>query len=73
MIVSEIIDIKFELKSNRKYGVTSDGRIFNQQTGRELKRTLIGTTIGFCINGKFQSLKKLRTQLVRPENYGCPF
>jgi len=66
MTIIEDIDIKFGLKNARHYGVTCDGRIFNQKTGRELRRILIGTTKGYCINGKFISLKKLRQELVKP-------
>ena len=73
MAVNQNINIKFEIKEATKYGVTADGRVFNQQTRRELKRCLIGLTPGYCINGKFQSLKQLRKRLVKPQKIKVPF
>lgn len=72
MIVNEIVDIKFRVVDTC-YGVTKDGRLFNLKRGKELKKVVIGTTIGYCINGKFQSLKTLRTKLKKVEDVYCPF
>lgn len=65
--------IKFSIKNYEYYGVTSDGRILNKKTGRWLRKTIIGTTIGYCINQKFKSLKYLRTQLIKNNDIFCPF
>lgn len=72
MIVNEVVDIKFRVVDTC-YGVTKDGRLFNMKRGKELKRTVIGTTIGYCLNGKFQSLKTLRTKLKKVEETYYPF
>lgn len=72
MTVNEQIDIKFTV-IDTCYGVTKDGRLFNLKRGKELKKVVIGTTIGYCINGRFQSLKKLRTKLKKVEEVYCPF
>ena len=71
--MSQKDDIKFFIKNYEYYGVTSDGRILNQKTGRWLRKIIIGTTIGFCINQKFKSLKYLRTQLIKKIDDYCPF
>ena len=73
MIENKRVNIKFEIKDAEKYAVTADGRVFNQQTGKELKRCLIGLTPGYCINGKFKSLKQLRKRLIKPQKIICPF
>lgn len=72
MVINQVIDIKFRV-CDTCYGVTKDGRLFNMKRGKELKKVVIGTTIGYCIYGKFQSLKKLRSKLVKVEEAYCPF
>lgn len=72
MIVTQQIDIKFKIK-NTNYGVTANGRIFNLKRGNELKKTVVGTTIGYCINGKFKSLKTLRKHIEQIKINDCPF
>jgi hypothetical protein len=49
------------------YVFTRDGDCFNLLTGRQIKQRLHGYTIGYNIQGKFYSLKKLRTHLVKIE------
>ena len=71
MTINQQIDIKFTAYD--RYGVTSDGRVFNLQTQRELKRCLIGTTQGYCLNGKFKSLKVIRKDLKRIIINDLPF
>ena len=71
--INHTVDIKFRVK-NTCYGVTEKGEIWNLNNNRKMKRTVIGTTIGFCIKGNFKSLKYLRTQLeLIPKKEYCPF
>lgn len=72
MVINQIVDIKFTI-IDTCYGVTKDGRLFNMKRGKELKKVVIGTTIGYCIEGKFQSLKKLRSKFKKVEENICPF
>ena len=72
MTVTQRIDIKFRI-INTNYGVTEDGRVFNLLRNTEVKRTVVGTTIGYCINGKFKSLKTLRKRLLKVSESDCPF
>ena len=54
-------------------GVTANGDVYNLRTGRKLRKTVIGTTKMVCINGKFTSLTKLRTQLIKIKKVELPF
>lgn len=72
LTVTHTIDIKFKV-SNTDYGVTEKGEVWNLKRGRKLKRTVIGTTIGYCIGGKFKSLGVLRSQLEKINKEYCPF
>jgi hypothetical protein len=49
------------------------GKCYNVTTGREIKQTVVGYTLGFCIKGKFYSIKRLRRSLVKIEKTNCPF
>lgn len=70
--VNQIVDIKFRIK-NTCYGVTAKGDVYNLKTGRKLKRCIVGLTKGYCINGKFASLSKLRQKLKKIEKIELPF
>ena len=66
-------NIKFVIKNAEHYGVTSDGRMLNLRSGRWLRKTLVGGTIGYCINSKFKSLSYLRKQLILQTKIHIPF
>ena len=70
--VTQLIDIKFEIVGTC-YGATQKGDVYNLKTGRKLKRCLVGLTKGYCINGKFTSLAKLRQKLKKIEKIELPF
>ncbi len=71
--ISKSYDLKWQLKNFPHYKFSSCGKCFNTKRGKEVKRVLIGYTQGFCINGKFRSLKQLRNELVKIEIINCPF
>lgn len=55
--------IKYELDFSPNYKWLNDNSCYNNKTGRKIKQTLVGGSIGYCINGKFHSLKFLRNHL----------
>lgn len=65
--------IKYELSTHPNYVWTKDDLCFNSKTGRRIKQTMQGGSIGYCINGKFRSLKSLRPLLRKPIINDCPF
>lgn len=65
--------VLWELKYSPNYKFTKRGICINTKTGRIIKKTLNGGSIGYCINGKFRSLKYLRPQLVKIKHIDCPF
>lgn len=69
----EIIDLVWEWKLDNKYQFTKDGRCFNVQRSKEIKKTLVGYTVGFCLQGKFKSLKQIRSNLIRIDKIDIPF
>lgn len=65
--------IKFELDFAPNYKWTSCGKCFNSKSGRIIKQVYVGGSIGYCINGKFKSLKSLRSHLTKIKIENCPF
>jgi len=55
------------------YYFTKDGRCFNVKSCREIRRILNGGSKGFVINGKFESLERIRPMLKKVETIECPF
>ena len=64
----------YRLRFANHYQWTKCNRCFNVQTGNEIKQTLSSGSIGYCIKGRFRSLKYLRTQLEKiPKKEILPF
>jgi len=61
--ISTTYYLKFQIKGNENYRVSPCGKVFNCKRNKQVKKIVIGSTSGFCISGKFYSLKKLRTML----------
>jgi len=65
--------LKFELDFSPNYKWTDCGKCFNTITGKQIKQVYNKGSIGYSINGKFKSLKFLRTKLQRINPVSCPF
>lgn len=70
---SHNIKLIWQLKAANHYQFTQHGRCFNVQRGKELKRTMVGYSIGYCICGKFRTLKSLRKDLEKIKEIECQF
>ena len=65
--------LKYGLSIAPQYCWSECNKGFNIKTGRQIRQTICGRSIGYCIEGKFRSLNTLRKQLVRIEKSDCPF
>ena len=63
---------KYRLKDFPNY-VFCGEKCFNAKTNREIKQVYNIGSIGYNINGKFQSLKKLKSQLEKIPRILTPF
>lgn len=56
------------------YKCSSCGKLFNVKSGRRIKKTVNGRSVGYWIAGKFLTLNSLRSNLekIPPKQY-CPF
>lgn len=71
--ITKKYDLKWQLDYAPNYQFSKCGKCFNILRNKEVKETLIGYTVGFCINGKFRSKKALRIHLVKIDSFECPF
>jgi hypothetical protein len=51
---------KWNIKGYDDYYISYDGVMVNNSTGRIIKKRVKGYSVGYTINGKFTTLKKLR-------------
>jgi hypothetical protein len=71
---TETYVLKWQLRSSPEYKWAADcGTCFNTRTGNKIKMILNGRSKGYCINGKFISLNKLRPQLELIPKIDTPF
>ncbi len=73
IVISINHELLWEISGNENYKFSKDGKCFNSKRNKELKRVLVGGSIGYCINGKFQSLTQLRSKLIKIKESDCPF
>ena len=71
--ISKTYKLKWQITGYENYKVSPCGKIFNVKSGKEIKRTLNGSTVGFWIKDKFFTLEKLRKLLIKIEYSDCPF
>ena len=65
--------LKWQLKHAPHYKFTADGICINGRTGRIIRKIVNGRCVGYCINGKFNSVVSLRTQLEKIPDTETPF
>ena len=72
--ISVTYTLIYQLSFANNYQWTKYGKCFNVKTGREIHQILNSGSIGYCINGKFKSLKFLRPKLEKiPKRKRLPF
>jgi len=71
--ISNTYNIAWTLKDYINYGVTDKGIIINLKRGTIIKKTMVGYSKGYYIEGKFITLTKLRKLLIKKEKTECPF
>ena len=57
--ISNTYNLKWVINFAPEYQFTECGKCINTKRGKEVKRVLIGYSVGYCIKGKFYTLSKL--------------
>jgi hypothetical protein len=66
-------NLVWQLKTSPNYQFTKDGVCVNVKRGITIRKVLCGGSVGYCINGKFKSVKALSKELERIPINHCPF
>jgi hypothetical protein len=72
-VFSKEVDLVSQLDFAPNYQFDKDDNCYNIKSGRQMKKTVVGYTVGYCINSKFKSLTSLRQSLVEIDKSDCPF
>lgn len=67
------VHLVWEYSDDPKYQFDKLGNCYNIQSGKQLQRTLVDYTEGYCLGGKFKSIKHIRTKLKKILHRDCPF
>jgi hypothetical protein len=70
---TEVYKLKWEISFAPNYQFSVDRKLFNMETGREIKRTVNCYSIGYWIDRKFYTLKKLREHIQIIADSDVPF
>jgi len=71
--ISVSYSYKYCISFAENYKFTTCGLCINSKTGRLIKKVYNSGSIGFNIQGKFYSLKKLRLFLIKETTEKLPF
>ena len=73
MFISNNYSLVWRIKYAPNYQFTNKGICINVKTGKLIRKILIGSTKGYCINGKFRSILQLKKELELIPYTNCPF
>lgn len=65
--------LKWQLKFAPEYKWTTCKKLFNARTGREIKKTICGGSVGYWVNRDFFTLKELSKQVELIPKQKTPF
>lgn len=72
-VITGEYNLVWQLSDADNYQFDKLGNCINIKTNRKLKMTVVGYTTGYCIKGKFRSLKQIKSKLVKIKKDECPF
>jgi hypothetical protein len=71
--ISVSYDLKWQIINKEKYKWSTCKKLFNTQTGRQIKKTMNCRSIGYWIGKEFITLNNLRNQLELIPTIKTPF
>lgn len=63
--------LKYNIKGNENYSVTQCRKVFNNKTGKEIKKCYNSGSVGYWIAGNWVNIKTIRLKKI--ENTNIPF
>ena len=71
--ITKSISFKWKLNFSEHYQWSTENKLYNRKTMREIKKTVNGYSVGYWISKKFYTLENLRNCLVKIEKINYPF
>jgi len=71
--LSRNYNLKWQISFAPNYKFTECKKLINCKTGRIIKKTVNGSSVGYWIAIEFWTLTQLRKHLVKIINKDCPF
>lgn len=71
--ISKNYAVEWQLDFAKNYVWTKQGQCFNSKTNMQIRKSIKNRCIGYYIEGKFYSLKKLRQHLEKIKRDEAPF
>ena len=71
--VSYVVELRWQIKDKPHYKWSTCKRLYNLKTGREIKKTMKGRSVGYWIGKKFISISKMKNNVELIKNDTCPF
>lgn len=65
--ISITYTVKLVISFAKHYKCTSGNFLYNSKTGKIIKQIIKCGSIGYCIDGKFYTLKYLKTKFLKPK------
>jgi hypothetical protein len=72
-IITLTFNITWLIEGYDDYVFIENKILVNQKRGTIIRQVINGGSIGYCLNGKFISLTKLKPLLKKPKKEQCPF
>lgn len=74
IIIQVKLQLKWQFKNDTNYKVSTCKKVVNCRTGKLIKKTLSGRSVGFNIKGNFYKLSNINDyiELIQKVEY-CPF
>lgn len=71
--LNKSLNLRWQIKENSKYKWSECKKLINTNTGKEIKKTINGGSVGYWIGKEFISLNKLKNRIELIPKIYCPF
>ena len=68
--INKDIYIKWEISN---YGISINNEVYNLLTYKKIKQTMVNSSIGYYLNGRFRTLKYIKENCRLYKDKYCPF
>ena len=71
--VSYVVELHWQLIGKENYKWSTCKRLYNTKTGRQIKKTMKGRSVGYWIGREFYSISELKSSVEKIPKNKLPF